>query len=245
MKKITREQYLTPDPNIPAPRVTPRLFTPTRPARGDRELGPRSSKSSARAALNINGFAEGAESHLELTAGLWLLAQPDIVDVISQAPQVEFIGIDGKLHTFTFDYLSIHQDGTKTAHSVRPLIRSSELEETHRQLQTQMSPEVANRINLITEEKLRPEDRFNAALIYTARRFPIPEHDHAIERIVAGLIGSTTIGELCRGSGLGGSAFRSIVRLISARKLELVSHSYIISSARVRRGEALGGAANA
>jgi hypothetical protein len=182
---MTRERYLAKDPNVPPPRPTKR-WKPPGEARGARKIGFRS-KGSGRAALQVNGFREGAESELELDALLWILAQEDVVDVISQSPQVTYRGLDGKQHKFTFDFNSLHEDGTRTAHSVKPeaFLEKSRIKEVHSLLQRQMSPSVANRINLITEEKLAEEDRFNAELIYTAGRFPVQECDvTATERIV-------------------------------------------------------------
>ncbi|MBY0382803.1 MAG: hypothetical protein K2W78_12900 [Xanthobacteraceae bacterium] len=237
---MTREQYLTPNPNVPKPWVTPNLWMPPRKARGARAIGFRS-KGSMRAVLPINGFAEGAESGLELDSGLWMLAQPDITDVISQAPQVRYTDSDGKLHTFTFDFTSIHTDGSRTAHSIKPAakVASSCIEEIHRLLQRQMSPKLANRINLVTEEKLAPEDRFNAEVIYTAGRRPVPEHDAVIEALIADLHGTTTVGALCRSSGLHGAAYRAVVRLIAGRKLRLVERVRILPKTAVCRPQAV------
>ncbi|MBW7974597.1 hypothetical protein [Bradyrhizobium sp. BR 10289] len=235
---MTREQYLTPNPNVPPPWVLPRRWTPPseKDTRGARSIG-FSSKGSSRTVFVVDGHVEGVESDLELSSGLWLLAQPDIVDVISQWPQVQYVDRDGVLRRFTFDFTSVHSDRSRTAHSIKPedKVASSEVEEIHRLLQRQMSPKLASRINLVTEAKLKPQDRFNAEVIYTARRFPVPEHDAAIEKLIGDLHGTTTVGALRQASGLHGAGFRAIVRLIAARKLELVEHVRIVSQAVVRR----------
>ncbi|MGL9620218.1 hypothetical protein QRQ56_19555 [Bradyrhizobium sp. U531] len=235
---MTREQYLTPDPNIPAPRALPRRWRlPSEQAtRGARSIG-FSSKGSSRTVFVVDGKVEGAESDLELYSGLWMLAQPAIVDVVSQWPQVRYMDRDRVLRRFTFDFTSVHADGSRTAHSVKPAskVEASEVEEIHLLLQRQMSPAQANRINLITEAKLKPEDRFNAEAIYMARRFPVPEHDVVIERLIADLHGTTTVGALRVDSGLRGAAYRAIVRAIADRKLKLVDHVRITSDAVVRR----------
>jgi hypothetical protein len=233
---MTRERYLAKDPNVPLPRPTKRWRAPGE-ARGARAIGFRS-KGSGRAVLQVNGFREGAESDLELEALLWILAQEDVVDVISQSPQVTFRGHDGKQHKFTFDFLSLHKNSTRTAHSVKPkdFLESSRIEEVHSLLKRQMSPSVANRINPITEDKLAEEDCFNAELIYTARRFPVPEHDATIEKLMVDLHGTTSIRSLCRASGLRGQAFRPIVRSIATGKLRLTERVKITPDAIVRRG---------
>jgi hypothetical protein len=235
---MTRERYLTKDPNVPAPRVSPRrLRLPSEQGtRGARVIG-FSSKGSSRTVYVVDGNVEGAESDLELYSGLWMLAQPSIVDVISQWPQVHYVDRDGVLRRFTFDFTSVHSDGSRTAHSVKPAskVASSGVEEIHLLLQRQLSPRLVTRINLVTEEKLKPQDRFNAEVIYTARRFPVPEHDAVIESLIADLHGTTTVATLREASGLHGAAYRAIVRLIADRKLDLVDHVRIDSRAVVRR----------
>jgi hypothetical protein len=237
--KMTRERYLTPDPNVPAPWPTPRTWTPpsSRGLRGKRKIGFKSTQGTARAAIQVNGYMEGAESNLELYSGLWLLAQPDVVDIISQWPQVSYVDDGGIAHRFTFDFTSVHTDGSRTANSVKPqdLVAASQVEEIHLLLQRQMSAKTANRINLITEEKLAPQDRFNAEAIYAARRFPVPAHDAVIEGLIADLHGTTTVGALRELSGLRGAAYRAIVRTIAAGRLETVEHVRIDSGAVVRR----------
>jgi hypothetical protein len=236
--KMTRERYLTRDPNVPAPWPTPRAWRQpsSRPLRGKREIGFKS-KGTARAAMQVGGHMEGAESNLELYSGLWLLAQPDVVDVISQWPQAYYVDRDGVARRFTFDFTSVHADGSRTANSVKPkdLVAASRVEEIHLLLQGQMSPRTANRINLITEEKLTPQDRFNAEAIYAARRFPVPAHDAVVEGLIGDLHGTTTVGSLRELSGLRGAAYRAIVRAIAAGRLETVEHVRIDSAAVVRR----------
>lgn len=236
---MTRERYFARDPNVPDPWASPRRLVPpsTRRLRGKRAIGFASDKGTLRGALPVNGHMEGAESGMEFTSGLFLLAHPDVIDIVSQSPKVEYVGLDGKTHTFTFDFTSIHRDRSRTANSIKPKahVLSSKVEDIHLLLQRQMSREHADRINLITEDKLAPQDRFNAEAIYAARRFPVPEHDAVIEALIANLYGSTTIGALREQSGLHGAAYRAIVRLIAARKLETVEHVRLDSAASVRR----------
>jgi hypothetical protein len=236
--KMTRKQYLTPDPNVPQPWVSPRrIKLPSEQGiRGAREIG-FSSKGSSRTVFAVGDSVEGAASDLELYSGLWMLAQPDIVDVISQWPQVQYLDRDGVLRRFTFDFTSVHADWSRTAHSIKPgsKVASSEVEIVHGLLQRQMSSRLVNRINLVTEEKLKPQDRFNAEVIHTARRFPVPAHDAVVERLIADLHGTTTVGALREASGLHGAAYRAIVRLVAGRKLELVDHVRIDSRAVLRR----------
>ncbi|MBR0752911.1 hypothetical protein JQ604_12010 [Bradyrhizobium jicamae] len=232
----TLEDYLKPNPNLRPPVATSKVWTPPRRSRGKRKISLRS-KGSSRGGFQANGNATAYESNLELDAALSLLARPDVVDVIDQYPQVSFVDADGKRHRFTFDFMSIHADGTKTAHSVKPesKVEASRIQEIHGYLQWQMSPKVATRINLITEEKLTDEDRFNARLIHTVRRKPYPDDDAIIERLISGLHGSTTLGALAKASGRRGYGYRAAARAVAAGKLRLVRHGRMVSKAVVCR----------
>jgi hypothetical protein len=234
---MSADRYFSKDPNVPPPRPSKR-WKPPGEARGSRVIGFRS-KGSGRGAFQINGFRDGAESELEMDAMLCALAREDVVDVVGQSPQVTYVDDDGKPHKFTFDFTTVHKDGTRTAHSVKPkvFVGSSRVESVHALLQRQMSPRKVQSINLITEAKLSDEARFNAEVIYTARRFPVPEHDALIETLVADLHGATSIRSLCRASGLRGQAFRPVVRLIAAGTLHLTKPAKITPDAMVRRNE--------
>jgi hypothetical protein len=232
----TLEEYLKPNPNLRPPVATPRLWTPPRKSRGKRKISLRS-KGSSRGGFSANNSATAYESNLELDGALSMLADPDIVDVLDQYPQVYFYDLAGLKHRFTFDYMSVHVDGSRTAHSVKPecKVEASRIDEIHRLLQRQMSPKVATRINLITEEKLTDEDRFNARLIHTVRRNPYPDDDAIMERLIAGLHGSTTMGALAKASGRRGFGYRAAARAVAAGKLRLVRHGRMISKAAVCR----------
>jgi len=238
---LTLEEYLRPDPNLRPPWPTPRLWTPPRPSRGLRRISLRS-KGSARGGFAANGAEIAYEADLELDAALSMLADPDIDDVIDQYPQVSYVDASGVRHRFTFDFMSVHADGTRTAHSVKPedKVASSRVEEVHRLLQRQMSPDVADFINLVTEEKLTAADRFNARLIFAARRRPDPADDAAVAGLIEDLHGVTTLGALAKASGRKGHGFRAAVRAVADGRLRLVRHSRMLSKTPVQRRSSRG-----
>jgi hypothetical protein len=231
----TLEEYLKPNPNLRPPIATSK-WTPPRKSRGKRKISLRS-KGSSRGGFRANGNATAYESDLELDAALSLLARPDVVDVLDQYPQVSFVGADGKRHRFTFDFMSVHADGSRMAHSVKPKdkVEASRVVEIHGYIRRQISPKVATHVNLITEEKLTDDDRFNARLIHTVRRKPYPDDDAIIARLISGLHGSTTLGALAKASGRRGFGYRAAARAVAAGKLRLVRHGRMVSKAAVCR----------
>jgi hypothetical protein len=231
----TLDEYLKPNPNLRRP-VASRVWTPPRKSRGKRKISLRS-KGSSRGGFQAKGNATAYESDLELDAALALLARPDVVDVIDQYPQVSYVDSDGVRHRFTFDFLSIHADGSRMAHSVKPKskVEAARVEEIHGFIRRQISAKVATHINLVTEEKLTDEDRFNARLIHTVRRKPYPDDDAIIARLISGLHGSTTLGALAKASGRRGFGYRAAARAVAAGKLRLVRHGRMVSKAAVCR----------
>jgi hypothetical protein len=153
--------------------------------------------------------------------------------------QIRYLGDDGLWHTHTFDYLVVFDDDFKRAVSVKPLVflESSNIRRIHQLLAAQMSPATANQINLVTEQNLSRDDNFNGELICALLQDSNPEQDAVVEKLVKGLIGTTTIGELADASGLKGYGFRAAVRLIASGRLQMVEKARITHSAVVRRPE--------
>ena len=232
----TLEQHLKPDPNLRPPGPPQRLWIPPVKSRGTRKvaLGAKGHSSGAFVADNfVTAFESGAEKKTAFAARAW----PGVRDVIDQFPKVKYRDDDGEWHTHTFDYLVVFDDDNKTAVSCKPweLVASSEIRRIHKLLAAQMSPAVANRINLVTERNISDADWFNAELIQSVRRDPNPADDALIERLTAGLVGTTTIGELACASCLKGYGFRAVVRLIASFKLTMAERVRITHDARVRR----------
>jgi hypothetical protein len=177
------------------------------------------------------------ESGFERKAGKCAWAWPGVKDVIDQFPKVRYLGDDGLWHTHTFDYLVVFDDDFKRAVSVKPLVfvESSNIRRIHQLLAAQMSPATANQINLVTEQNLGRDDCFNGELIFSLLRDPHPDDDAVVERLVKGLIGTITIGELADASGLKGYGFRAAVRLIASGRLQMVEKARITHDAVVRR----------
>jgi hypothetical protein len=230
------KKYLQPDPNLPPVPAPQRVWTPPLKSRGTRRVA-LGAKHHENGAMVVNDVVTAFESGFERKAAKSSWAFPGVKDVIDQFPKERYLGDDGAWHSHTFDYLVVFEDGIKRAVSVKPLVfvESSNIRRIHQLLAAQMSPATANQINLVTEQNLGRDDIFNGELICALLQDPNPEQDAVVERIVAGLIGSTTIGELAGASGLKGYGFRAAVRLIASGRLQMVEKARITHNAVVRR----------
>ena len=204
------KKYLQPDPNLPPLPAPQRVWRPPLKSRGTRKVA-LGAKHHENGAMVVNDVVTAFESGFERKAAKCSWAWPGVIDVIDQFPKERYLGDDGVWHTHTFDYLVVFDNGLKRAISVKPLafVESSNIRRIHQLLAAQMSPATANQINLVTEQNLGRDNYFNGALICSLMLDPNPEQDAVVERLVAGLIGATTIGVLADASGPTASAPRS------------------------------------
>lgn len=175
------------------------------------------------------------ESHTEMQTALVVLARRDTVALENQVP-FEWADADDKPRVHYFDFRVSHRNGTRTMLVVKnsKTAAKPEFRSEIGRLAGQVTPDVADRVCLITERHLDPIEVHNAELIHSVRQQD-PEPEVAIRKVVAKLTGAARIGDLVDAAGYGGRGFRSIVRLIRMGELELISHERIAPNATVRR----------
>ncbi len=168
------------------------------------------------------------ESGLERKAALFLLTHPQVADLREQPAAVTYRDAAGIEHRHTFDFLATLTDGRKLAIPVKPLARAvrKRLRETCKLMAGQLPRGFADGILPITDADLPRDVVHNAALLHHARRGANPDHDAAVERLIA-KPGRSTIGALVAASGLGGAGFRAVVRLVAKGRVTLVEHARI------------------
>lgn len=229
------EEYLKPNPHLRPPRPCPELWTPPEPSRGLRPIAMRS-RGSSRGHIVLEDCWLDFESRLERNAALVFLARPDTAHVVEQTPRVVYRDDDGTFHEHIFDLRVTRTDGTKVAVFVKPskLVRAT-MRRMLELIAEQMSPQVAQKILLLTEKKLSRADLYNAEFIQEARRDPDPADDAAIATLIAGMTGQVMIEELIEASGRDGYGLRAVVCAIGAGKLRLINPVMITRSAFVER----------
>lgn len=167
------------------------------------------------------------ESRHELMTAYILMANPGLDKLWDQPPRVSFIGLDGKVHHHTFDYLARINGKTyaiacKFASSVERLYFKHQLGAIKAQLNG-----FADEVLLVTEEDYSRDAALIAELYHFMRHERDDEADAAVAKISGGLLGSTTIEDLVRATGLKSRAWRAIVRAVGSRRLAIAGKGRI------------------
>ncbi|MBN8978637.1 MAG: TnsA endonuclease N-terminal domain-containing protein [Rhizobiales bacterium] len=177
------------------------------------------------------------ESHLELMVLFMLWTMVRVKEIVDQPKQITFIDDDGIERGHTFDFLVVLDDGTRILIAVKPAAKlaHSGLRRKVRLIAEQLSPGVADRINIVTDADFSYADRFNATQAFECNRFPIPAHDDIIASITENTIGAVKISDLVEKAGVGGAGYRAVVRCITsgllapaATRQRITADSYVI-----------------
>jgi hypothetical protein len=201
---------------LPFPEVDMSFSEPTLPSLTSRQLSLKDRHVCRGFAVYQNRLLV-FESHLELMVFYLLAMLPGVATIFDQPKAVEYIDDAGRLRHHTFDFLIVMHDGTRIYIAVKPSARviKSGIQHTIELIAGQLPVGTADSIKLITDADFTRADRFNASQAFECSRFPIAEHDDLVDRITAEMIGAVRINDLVEVSGVGGGAFRAVVRLIS------------------------------
>ncbi len=163
------------------------------------------------------------------------LARRDIVDVREQREAV-YRDADGVVRRHFFDFVVTFEDGTRRALAYKPRDRAEKIGfvEFLTDLAGRISPEVADEIVPITEFDLPRATIQNAALIHDCNRDPSDEVEEAVLVALADFIGHVSIADLRDATGLGGDAYRAIVRLIGSGQIVMKGTARIDGTTLVR-----------
>lgn len=187
----------------------------------------------------VIGEDEGEEmqfqSHTELKTLLVLLARPEVVRLENQVP-FQWGGQNAARNYHLFDFRVTLSDGARVALMVKNARKAAQVDFLTfvRRIAAQAVPHFADRVSLVTENDLDPIEVHNAVLIHSVRSLD-PGPDEAVRRVVTGMTAAARIKDIVEAAGPGGHGFRSVVRLLRSRELELVNHERIEPAALVRR----------
>jgi len=175
------------------------------------------------------------ESHTEKKVALVMLARRSVVGLENQ---VLFHWVDraGKASKHFFDFRVTLADGSRAALIVKNGKKAAEADfvAEMRCLASQVTPDFAARVSLITEKHLDPIEVHNAELFHSVR-LADPEPDAAVRAVVAGITGATRIGDIAAAAGVPGRSFLAVVRMIGRHELKLVDRGRIGPETFVRR----------
>ncbi|VDC26341.1 hypothetical protein [Pseudogemmobacter humi] len=185
---------------------------------------PARSRSSSRGFLLAHLPAEARprqiiyESNLERQTALLLLARRDLRNLWDQPPKVAFTDKRGQIAHHIFDYLAEFDGGRRVAIAVKPQARAERLgfRETLARIRADLPPHFADEVVLVTEKTLPAAAMHIAELLHMFRACHDPEADGIVGDLMAAQYRPFCIADLVADSGLGGRAFRALVRAIYA-----------------------------
>ncbi|WP_370283506.1 hypothetical protein [Pseudooceanicola sp.] len=180
------------------------------------------------------GQATEVESHTEMLVALVMLARPSVVGLESQVP-FRWVDADNVWHTHFFDFRVTLDDGSRRAIMVKAskTLEKMEFWEAARLIAGQVSPDFTERVCVMSSKHLDPVEVYNAELIHSVRP-PDPEGERMVRHVLKDVCGSVLVSDIVDAAGLGGRAFRAVVRMIWNRELELVRNERIDHGSHVR-----------
>lgn len=206
---------------------------------------PARSKSSSRGFLQAHLPAEARprqiiyESNLERQTALLLLARNDLWNLWDPPPKIAFTDRRGRTAHHVFDDLAEFNGGRRVAIAVKPQARTERLgfRETLARIRADLPPHFADEVVLVTEKTLPAAAVHNAELLHMFRACPDPEADRIVGDLVAAQHRPFCIADIVADSGLGGRAFRALVRAIYAGLVRADFDSRITSATVLLRPE--------
>lgn len=221
-------------PRSPAP-----LWEGPRESRASRKVDS-PSQGASRVATVVFGFRVFCESYLERHILYGGEFNPQVVAIEEQLPPVEYPDLSGKIRKHYFDFRFTLLCGTKLAVAVKPSASAEKhrLLEELRLIAAHMSADFADGVLLMTEKDVPKDFTANAAFLHHARREANPEQDDIVRAIISdGAV--MTIGSVVARSGLEGSAFRTIGRLIGRGEITVIDDGVYDYPTRIRASAAL------
>ena len=176
-----------------------------------------------------------SESHLETKLISIMKMRPDVVEVVGQAPMVNYIDPLGKPRKYTFDMLVTFSSGHKVAYAAKPLEKAlkQNLKDQIKWISRFIPKNTADAVMILTELDAEGWRFSNAKLLHSALRERTTD-EGALEAVRQVATEPTTIRAIVAATGLGARAFRAAVKLIALGELALTSERLITHDATVQ-----------
>jgi len=180
------------------------------------------------------------ESTLEKRAQHCAFAYPGAVRAEEQQ-RLEYIDASGR-HTHHWFDLLLTTSREVIAIAVKPydVAERGDFRTLLQLIAIQTPKHFADRVVLVTERNLPRNIVYNAELIHSARLDPEPDVDEVVRAQVSSVPEPLRIDELTTRCGIGGSAFRSVVRLIAAGEINLAHRGSRITPTSLINFSAIG-----
>lgn len=185
------------------------------------------------------GRLHGTDSHLEMNSTLMLAARAETAALFEQ---IAFVWRDakGESHTHYIDLVVQQTDGRRVGYAVRPWKRISVeyLTDLARIKAQAIASGFLWDFRIFSDRDVNPIDLFNAKLLHAVRTGE-PQADATARAAAATISGIASIGALVAQTGLEGTGFRAIVRLIRSGHLKPVRRGRIDYETEVFKAQAL------
>lgn len=206
------------------------------PGQGAPRLPPKPSRATRKARLPSKGSGRVkivgpdrrkrvADSFLEADFIRVRSVCPDILDILEQPAPIAYRDALDVVRWHRFDAIIVYRDGTRLAAVVKPSDVAARKGTSHlvRLLARDLPANVADGVVLVTEQDVGRDALHDARLIIGALLHPQPGDDAALLAHMRGHREPTSVADLCRATGLGGTGFRAVARLIGEGSVVKVS----------------------
>lgn len=177
-----------------------------------------------------------SESGIEHNTIFVLYGDREIERVFAQGARISHVNDNGKTVTHTLDLRARRWDryvyGLLCGTDSKAVY--IERREQTRQLAAVTPKSVADELNFVTERDLPAFEVENARLMLSCRREDRDEIDTALTALAPSLNNDVSIADVCASLGVGGLAFRPVVRAILYGTLERVTDGLITPDTMVR-----------
>lgn len=217
---------------ITANYVTPPPFTSPLKSRATRRY---SWKSRERCSGSIVVWLNGAmitlhfESKLELMVIMFLLGRGDVVEIWDQPPQINYLKSDGRIGKHTYDFRVVLSDGSTVAIAVKPEEKAARaaFKSVIARVAQATPKSFANDVVVMSDADFTRAQVVNATRYFEFSKDADLKADRAVQDAIVNLNGAASIDGIVTQTGLGGRAYRAVVRAIFANKISPEVHGII------------------
>lgn len=165
------------------------------------------------------------ESDLERKCLLCLIAQPDVIDVWEQPPEMSYPKLDGTEGTHTWDALVEKSNGTREYVYIKPLAKliGSRRYQEFTRLAAWADPQIASSARVMSEWNLNPYDVDTAAIYNQAHRYRRPVLADWVVDTICSMGGVATVDDICQ---LHVAGAKAVNESSSVRFYRLMSEAY-------------------
>lgn len=183
----------------------------------------------------LDKLVKVCESQGEQNSLLMFCIDPNVVLIETQFDPVHYQDADGTWRTTVYDGRVSYFDGFRTLVSNKPLVRAEKTGhfEQNDLIIQQVSPDIADQAQVLTERDLPAWALANARLVQSVRNDGFWHFHEAMREKARDLVAPVTIMDFCEPFGGTAKCYRTAIKLIFDRELTVVEAGEIDIGTRV------------